>query len=240
MPPPPSSPRDVHVLITGFGPFSRTSDNPSWLASRPLNGTKLTLDNGTTVHITALEVRVVYASVLYLVPGFHARPPVIPPLPDLPQPPADGYDFVFHIGLGASGAIAIEQQAHKSGYALPDVDGKLAPIITVDGKTGEALRGFAAGFEAFGKDLQTTINIEGLVAHLQEGDKNVRLSTDPGRYLCDFIYYCSLAESRRLPDAVSPKRSKCLFMHVPPLSDPHSLEELTTTIRKVVSWVAQN
>ncbi|KZV91511.1 peptidase C15, pyroglutamyl peptidase I-like protein [Exidia glandulosa HHB12029] len=235
-PPSQKRPRDFHVLITGFGPFARTENNPSWRAVKPLNNTTLPLPNGGgTIHFTALEVQVTYAAVLYVVPGLHAQPPSIPPLPDLPPPPQNGYDFIFHVGLGRSGSIALEKLAHKTGYNSPDVDGKLAPIIMLD-ESGVPLRGFSSGFEQFAKEEHTNIDVDALVKHLQQTDEHVRVSTDPGRYLCDFIYYCSLAESRR---RLGIPAIPVLFMHVPDVGEPHSVDEMTETVRKIVRFVIE-
>jgi len=72
----------------------------------------------------------------------------------------------------------------------------------------------------------------------------VQLSTDPGRYVCDFILYSSLAEARvqaaaRAGEGDKPP-AKVLFMHVPPAGQPHSLQQMTEAIKKVVSWVVEN
>jgi pyroglutamyl-peptidase len=57
-----------------------------------------------SIHITSNLVPVTYKDVLERVPGFHARPPVLPDDQDLPtiDPPADGYDLVFHVGVSCN------------------------------------------------------------------------------------------------------------------------------------------
>ena len=45
---------------------------------------------------------------------------------------------------------------------------------------------------------------------LVQKDMDLRISEDPGRYLCDFIYYCSLSH---LSQAGRPR--KVCFLHVP-------------------------
>jgi pyroglutamyl-peptidase len=47
-------------------------------------------------------VPVTYADVLQRVPGFHARPPYLPHDSEVLEiaPPHDGYDLVFHVGVG--------------------------------------------------------------------------------------------------------------------------------------------
>ena len=50
------------------------------------------------------------------------------------------------------------------------------------------------------------------------------ISEDAGRYLCDFIYYKSL------------HMNKCpvVFVHVPPLNEPYSGEELGHALRDIL------
>jgi len=85
---------------------------------------------------------------------------------------------------------------------------------------------------------------------------------DAGHYLCDFIYYCSLAEARRSRSAASGssyptsyqstyssatepydphkkriKTTQVLFLHCPPVGQPLGTEEVTDAIRKIVVWV---
>jgi len=249
----PIPPDAVRVLLTGFGPFCGfETHNPSWQATSVLHDNILHEPGARSIHITAVEVPVVYTTVLSAVPLFHASPPQIT-LPihgtdGLPPPPSAGYDFIFHVGVGQAGGLAIEQLAHKTGYPRKDADGKFAPPIKTEGAlqstqdilsaTAAANRGFGKGYEEFSDELKPLIDTEGLVKHLKErGFKHVRLSTDAGRYVCEFILYCSLAESlRSRPDDLI-QRAKVLFMHVPPQGEPCSLEEMTNAAEEVIRWV---
>lgn len=84
---------------------------------------------GRPIHISVLEIPVSYEAVLAVVPGLHARPPILPEHggPFFPPPPPSGYDFVFHIGVAGRGPLRMERQGHKLGYQMKDADGKLAP-----------------------------------------------------------------------------------------------------------------
>lgn len=83
------------------------------------------------IHISALEIPVSYEAVLAVVPGLHARPPVLPESERLlfPPPPPGGYDFMFHIGVAGRGPLRMERQGHKLGYHMKDADGKLASVV---------------------------------------------------------------------------------------------------------------
>ncbi|KAG6865844.1 hypothetical protein C0991_011176 [Blastosporella zonata] len=138
--PMPTVPKDslenatFRVLVTGFGPFHHYEENPSWLAVKPLHDTTISPDPGDItirpIHISALKIPVSYDAVLSIVPGLHARPPVLPPSAKapFPPPPATGYDFIFHIGVAGRGSLRMERQAHKLGYHMKDADGKLASL----------------------------------------------------------------------------------------------------------------
>ncbi|KAG1732195.1 uncharacterized protein EDB91DRAFT_1152111 [Suillus paluster] len=290
--------RPYRVLITGFGPFSRYAINPSWLAVKPLHNTILHIDLPTEpitvddqtpmpeensfiqdvrdIHLTTLQVPVTYEGVLAIVPGLHARPPVLPSStdPDLPDiiPPPDGFDLIFHVGVAGRGPLRMERVGHKFGYNMKDATGCLAPIVRVtrdessnpnrgqsepsemermerarlieydidapvDG-TEPPKRGFGKGYESFPEEIFTEIDVEKLVHHLKKsGIEQIYSSLDAGHYLCDFIYYCSLAESKRASGKADKSTTKVLFLHCPPVDQPLSTEEVTEAIKQSVIWL---
>jgi pyroglutamyl-peptidase len=111
---------------------------------------------GRRIHIQSIQSAVVYSHILSLVPLIHGNEPSAPsaqpyldPYGDQPdsttksgpqgtgdpypsgytlQIPKKGYfDLVVHVGVGSSGAIAVEKLAHKRGYQIPDAKGEKAP-----------------------------------------------------------------------------------------------------------------
>jgi len=58
---------------------------------------------------------------------------------------------------------------------------------------------------------------------------------DAGHYLCDFIYYCSLAEAKRI-EKPNEKRTQVLFLHCPPVNQPLSTEDVTDAIKRIIVW----
>lgn len=72
---------------------------------------------------------------------------------------------------------------------------------------------------------------------------------DAGHYLCDFIYYCSLAEAKRgseqtdgsddeaLPAAPT---TPILSMHCPPVDQPLSTQAMSDAIYRITEWVCAN
>lgn len=87
------------------------------------------------IYLSTLQVPVTYEDVLAIVPGLHARPPVLPPSadPDLPDIilPADGFDLIFHVGVAGRGPLRMERVGHKFGYNMKDATGSYAPIVRV-------------------------------------------------------------------------------------------------------------
>ncbi|KAG6862203.1 hypothetical protein C0995_002133 [Termitomyces sp. Mi166 len=285
--PMPTIPRDspedgtFRVLVTGFGPFHHYEVNPSWLAVQFLHDTTLSPDpatagiRGRPIHISALEIPVSYEAVLAVVPGLHARPPILPrTVKDIfPPPPPSGYDFIFHIGVAGRGPLRMERQGHKLGYHMKDADGKLAPLarstpkdfsrrpddrLTVENIERERLglemvehigsdtsarptRGFGVQYESFPDELPTEIDVTRLVQDLkQSGIEQIYTSMDAGHYLCDFIYFCSLAEAKRTANPYERRRnSQVLFLHCPPVNQPLSTEEVTEAIQRIIVWVCK-
>ena len=63
---------------------------------------------------------------------------------------------------------------------------------------------------------------------------------DAGHYLCDFIYYCSLAEAKRSAKPYEKrKNTQVLFLHCPPVNQPLSTEEVTEAIKLIVVWICR-
>lgn len=65
---------------------------------------------------------------------------------------------------------------------------------------------------------------------------------DAGHYICDFLYYCSLAESKRTwtKNDKSVPASQVIFLHCPPVDLPLSTEEVTDAIKKSITWLCSS
>ncbi|KAF9461330.1 hypothetical protein BDZ94DRAFT_1283562 [Collybia nuda] len=279
------------ILLTGFGPFNQYEANPSWLAVEPLHNIIISpdpLSNSTTIddqnivsddhsrrrpiHISALQIPVSYDAVLNIVPGLHARPPILPNSQAniLPSPPESGYDFIFHIGVAGRGPLRMERQGHKLGYHMKDGDGKLASVVRSSPKDfsrraedtlvaeniererlgmdiietgGDSVvrptRGFGSAYENFPDEITTEVDVTRLVQDLKRsGVEQIYTSMDAGHYLCDFIYYCSLAEARRTAKPYEKRRNtQVLFLHCPPVNQPLSTAEVTDAIKRIIVWI---
>lgn len=152
----------------------------------------------------------------------------------------DTYDVVIHVGVGKTGSLRCETQAHKTGYNAPDAHHCLAPIIDSDiAAPGDKVRGFGQGYQDFAQLEKTKIDVVDLVSWLKDigmGEQEVEQSLDPGRYLCDFIFYCSLCESRRRSSHTD--ATDVLFIHVPPADQDLSVDRCRDAIRAIAWYIA--
>ncbi|KAJ7167754.1 hypothetical protein C8R46DRAFT_1094022 [Mycena filopes] len=233
------------VLVTGFGPFGTYKENPSWLAVKTLHDTVITTASmrgkppkgpkADSIHLTSLNIPTVYTAVLTTLPGLHAQPPVLQPLytpPTTRPPPDEGFDLIVHVGVAGPGPLRAERLAHKTGYSLPDYEHQSPPLIIGGGN----LRGFGSPRygDEFADELFTSIDVDALVGDLTQGPNplSIETSDDAGRFLCDFIYYASLAESQR-----AGRETPVLFVHCPPVGQKMSTPEVAEGIRRIISHV---
>ncbi|KAF8622355.1 hypothetical protein AX15_007087 [Amanita polypyramis BW_CC] len=105
--------------------------------------------------------------------------------------------------------------------------------------TARPTRGFGTGYDTFSDELMTDIDVLRLVQDLKRsGTEQIYTSMDAGHYLADYMYYCSLAESRRNVKPYEKKRTtQVLFMHCPPVGQPLSSEDVTEAIKRIIVWV---
>ncbi|UYV62155.1 PGPEP1 [Cordylochernes scorpioides] len=107
--------------------------------------------------------------------------------------------------------LVLEKVAHNQGYCTKDSEGCLPP-------DGECCHNGDC-------KLCSPLDLN-MVADSINQDSSlvpVILSQDAGRYLCEFIYYTVLKQGY-----------PAVFVHVPPLDGPYSLEALAKTLRKIV------
>lgn len=232
------------VLVTGYGPFRQYTENPSWLAVSKLHNSIIYTPTPAShaahphaphpkpepIHITALEIPVVYDAVLATVPGLHAAPPHLPAgLPDgFPAPPAEGYSLIVHVGVGHSQPLRLELIGDKTGYDKPDYEGKYADALDEVGQ----VRGFAGErYAALPERLiQSAVDAKRLLAGCANDGVEVITSCDAGHYLCDFILYCSLAESM-----LEGRETPVLFIHCSPVDDPMSTPEVACGLQSIIA-----
>lgn len=228
--------RAVRVLVTGFGPFQqRYPVNPSFEITRSLPETlpHLTSD-GREIQIISYgtPIRVCYEDVRELVPLLHENY-------------LGTIDLILHIGMASGRShYTTELYAHRDGYTKnKDLDGKTLPPDD--------------GFNHFGDCpimMTTSLDISDVLSRWETKINDLpkssaaygadcRPSEDAGRYLCDFIYYNSLAWFGRRNgklDGGQVTDRPVLFLHVPAESDSKMLEKGKQVALSLIEAMAEN
>lgn len=184
------------VLLTGFGPFATHTVNASSVAVHELG--KIGLGNDLDVNLITVEIPVEYSTVSEHIPQLwrSLRP-----------------QLVVHVGVsGIAKELTLEQCAHNDGYDKLDMKGSLP-------------RGQCCIDDA-PQCLVSNIDMSKVCESVNRSDCGVCciVSTDPGRYLCDYIYFTSL----NIDTTCS------AFIHVPPLDRPYSARQLADGIRVAI------
>ncbi|KAK3300876.1 uncharacterized protein B0H64DRAFT_25902 [Chaetomium fimeti] len=155
-------------------------------------------------------------------------------------------DAAIHVGMaGPRLFYSIERRGHRDGYGMPDVDGEL--LGDEDGEGGgegddknKDKEGGGEGKKRFWKglpaELETALDVEDVLGRWRGHSPkhmDLRISEDAGHYLCDFIYFSSLAHLEKAGE-----QRKVLFLHVPSDASEHSIatgrDLLLQLVRSVV------
>jgi len=98
---------------------------------------------------------------------------------------------MIHIGM-ASGRryYSVERRGHRDGYIMADVDHEF-----LGDNERRKIQGKDWIWDGLPEEIMTDMNIDDVSIRWRAAVPNtdVRVSEDAGRYLCDFIYYSSLA-----------------------------------------------
>ncbi|KAI0009110.1 peptidase [Xylariaceae sp. FL0662B] len=203
---------EVTVLVTGFGPFKEQYPvNPSGEIAAalpdylppdrakdmdPAHQTPSSSLPAVRILKLAAPVRVAYEAVRELVPKLWDNA-------------EQKIDYAVHIGMaGPQLVYSLERRGHRDGYNKKDVDGQLL---------GDEQRRKREGddwiWHGVPEELLTDLDIERIYGRWVERVKkgiNLRISDDAGRYLCEFIYFSSMAHLWK-----QQRPRKVVFLHVP-------------------------
>ncbi|CAM1506587.1 Fc.00g062280.m01.CDS01 [Cosmosporella sp. VM-42] len=224
---------ELTVLVTGFGPFREQYPvNPSWEIAKdlpkylpPLRA-KDPHSRRQNTHVPEVRIlvhpepiRVNYKVVRELVPSFWQTYQ------------GRKVDIAIHIGMaGPRPFYCIERKGHRDGYRFADVDGEKLD------EEAEKKSGDKWIWHGLPDELETELDVEDVLTRWQgmsSEDADLRISEDAGRYMCDFIYYSSLAQRLK-----QEKPRKVVFLHVPSDASEKSVtqgkELMVNLIRSIV------
>lgn len=198
------------ILVTGFGEFGTITRNPSWLAVKALPS------KVGDVEIVKLQLRVSYKCLeeFYVV----TFPKLC--LDHGNQLPA----LICHCGVAAdSKSIRLERVAYNKRVGA-DVDSQCPPCPEIDPT------------KPVDQPLYTSVDVSFLAHKLTDGNVRAIVSTDPGRYLCNYSYYLAIEKASSLAendDDCCCSRVKALFVHFPLEGNPLSIAEMTQALLMV-------
>lgn len=184
------------IFVTGFGPFAGHPINASQSAVELL--AKGNLEEELGVRLVTEILKVEYDYVKKTVP--QRWKDLVPKL-------------TIHVGVSSmSETLVLEQLAHNTGYEKKDNCG----CVTKDGVC----------YPGESDVIQSSIRMD-LISSAVNKATSVKLpcakSTDPGRFLCDFTYFLSLAEDK----------CRSAFIHVPTLNKV-TVEEIVAALATAI------
>ncbi|KAI0147058.1 hypothetical protein GGR57DRAFT_264705 [Xylariaceae sp. FL1272] len=137
-------------------------------------------------------------------------------------------DAMIHLGMddGSEAPFSLEKMAYKGKFEDPDVDNKTP---SEEDRTG------GGSWENCPETLKTDFDVDKIYEQVsaQINDVEIRTSTNPGRYLCAYLYYASLAALHTRGET---KRG--IFVHVPPRNESRDIEIGVGVISKVIEAIA--
>uniref|UniRef100_A0A914C041 Pyroglutamyl-peptidase I n=1 Tax=Acrobeloides nanus TaxID=290746 RepID=A0A914C041_9BILA len=192
------------IVITGYGSFSHYSVNPSSEIVKNLENTYKSDD----VELISELLDVAYENALtYAVKASQEFNP----------------DFVIHLGVHPERKVLrLEQQSFSHGYCLKDVAGQVPLMNCCNVENTENSKTLTTVL-----DCETITNTLNGNEEIQNSGLKIMLSNDPGRFLCGYVYYCTLFLNNR----------KSLFVHVPDFDSTITLELLTKVVEQIIAEV---
>ncbi|PBP17641.1 pyroglutamyl peptidase type [Diplocarpon rosae] len=222
---------EITVLVTGFGPFrAQNPINPAWEIARNLppflTPPRLPLsDVPATAKVVPVRilvypepVKVAYKEVRELVPKLW-----------------DGrkIDYAIHIGMATGRRFySVERSGHRDGYTLRDVD-----HVLLGDEERRKLEGDDWIWNGMPEELLTSVDIDDVWHRWSSAlpGMDVRVSENAGRYLCDFIYFSSLAHLTKKEED-----RRVVFLHVPIVADKEAIEDGIEVTLELIRAIVQS
>ncbi|KAK2624063.1 hypothetical protein QTJ16_006697 [Diplocarpon rosae] len=222
---------EITVLVTGFGPFrAQNPINPAWEIARNLppflRPSLLPLsDASATAKVVPVRilvypepVKVAYKEVRELVPMLW-----------------DGrkIDYAIHIGMATGrNFYSVERRGHRDGYSLKDVDHEL-----LGDEERRKLEGDEWIWNGMPEELLSSLDIDDVWDRWSSAlpGIDVRVSENAGRYLCDFIYFSSLAHLTKKEE-----ERRVVFLHVPISADEEAIEDGIQVTLELIRAIVQS
>jgi len=203
------------LVLTGFGPFGKFERNPSWDVVESLDGEVFSCA-GTP------GIKAVWPSIGQI--SLHAVAKQLPvdysKVPALLEPLFDSGNIglIVNVGVSRAGEFKLEQRARNGTYEAKDIT--------------DACPATGKNVEDGPDELRTSIDIDRVIKRFSAGNSQVKVanSDDAGLYLCEYTYYRSLHGGG----------APAIFIHIPPVDEPYSLEQLKEAVRQIISLLVED
>lgn len=207
---------EITVLVTGFAPFRPQNPlNPSWEIARLLPAFLPPPKNAIASDISLIAEHPPVRILVYPEPVRVAYKTVRPLVEELWD--SRKIDYMIHIGM-ASGRkfYSVERRGHRDGYVMKDVDEQFLGDVE-----RRKLEGEDWVWYGLPEEILSNVNVDDVWRRWRTAlpGLDIRISEDAGRYLCDFIYYSSLAYLTKKNE-----ERRVVFLHVPTASDEASVK----------------
>lgn len=126
------------------------------------------------------------------------------------------FDLIILLGMAAKRTkVTIENNAYNNlNFNIPDNNGVIINNQKITENDVES--------------INSIININKLVKHLKSKNYNLDISTDPGRYICNYLYFNTLYHYPDIP---------CMFIHIPLFNEEVTLENSTLLIEEIITYL---
>ena len=191
----------MKILLTGFGKFRDVDTNPTMLIINTLEDENWTPDNADRNDISFDVIDVHTLSCDSILKEFTIK---------IANDPTSNNIIMIHLGVDSNSTnYKLETSAYNNKtFRVPDELGQQPCNETINQN------------QPLDSILKTNLPLEAINTTLQSEGYNVNLSDDPGRFICNYIYYNSLEKCRETFDSLSSSMSTqnqiySLFIHVP-------------------------
>uniref|UniRef100_A0AC34RAG5 Pyroglutamyl-peptidase I n=2 Tax=Panagrolaimus sp. JU765 TaxID=591449 RepID=A0AC34RAG5_9BILA len=196
------------LVLTGFGPFGPYKENPSSVVVSKIGETGLPKDLSGNYELKTRLLDVVYDLVDCYVKD------------NVQQ---DDVHFYIHVGVHPfSKTIRLECQSQSEGYCREDINGSCPATMRPCCAPNNTCEVVQTKFDC-------RKAAEAIRSAIKPANIFVGTSEDPGKYLCGYVYYCTLKSTD----------GRSIFVHIPEFDEDATPELIQKIIVEIIREVVK-
>ena len=202
------------MYLTGFGAFGTITNNPTMEIINEIDISPLKELEGYTVNLKDKEVvQVDIDSVNSALDRIHEA--IDPHTED------GSHNLIVHLGVNSAATeVRLEKQAvNCNDFRIPDAQGNQPCNEMID------------KCEKLDHCYECKIDIPTMCKTLADGTHSCSESTDAGRYICNYTYYCSLREFAEFDN------THVIFIHVPQFETQSKDKQIACILDFIKHWI---